>query len=50
MATNEKYTIQENINTVEICYNGKEKEFDNFLKSIIKNYISNNDISSDDNN
>ena len=37
--------IQNNINSVKISYNGKQKEFDKFLESIIKNYIFNNDIS-----
>lgn len=36
--------IQNNINSVTISYNGKQKEFDNFLESIIKNYVFNNDI------
>lgn len=36
--------IQSNINSVKISYNGKQKEFDNFLESIIKNYVFNNDI------
>lgn len=37
--------IQNNINNVTISYNGKQKEFDNFLESIFKNYVFNNDIS-----
>ena len=37
--------IQNNINSVKISYNGKQKEFDKFLESIIKNYVFNNDIS-----
>lgn len=37
--------IQNNINSVTISYNGKEKEFDKFLESIIKNYVFNNNIS-----
>lgn len=37
--------IENNINNVTISYNGKQKEFDNFLESIIKNYVFNNDIS-----
>lgn len=36
--------IQNNINSVTISYNGKQKEFDNFLESIIKNYVFNNNI------
>ena len=36
--------IQNNINRVTISYNGKQKEFDQFLESIIKNYVFNNDI------
>lgn len=36
--------IQNNINNVTISYNGKQKEFDKFLESIIKNYVFNNDI------
>ena len=36
--------IQDNIRRVEIHYNGNEKQFDEFLKSIIKNYIFNNTI------
>ena len=36
--------IQNNINCVKISYNGKQKEFDEFLESIIKNYLFNNDI------
>lgn len=43
--------IQNNINSVTISYNGKQKEFDKFLESIIKNYVFNNDISvSNENN
>lgn len=41
--------IQDNIRRVEIHYNGNEKKFDEFLKSIIKNYIFNNTIESGDN-
>ena len=37
--------IKNNINSVKISYNGKQKEFDKFLESIIKNYVFNNDIS-----
>lgn len=37
--------FQNNINSIIISYNGKQKEFDNFLESIIKNYVFNNDIS-----
>lgn len=37
--------IQNNINGVTISYNGKQKEFDEFLESIIKNYVFNNNIS-----
>ncbi len=36
--------IQNNINSITISYNGKQKEFDKFLESIIKNYVFNNDI------
>ena len=36
--------IQDNIRNVEIHYNGNEKQFDEFLKFIIKNYIFNNTI------
>ena len=36
--------IQNNINSVTISYNGKQKEFDQLLESIIKNYVFNNDI------
>lgn len=43
--------IQNNINNVTISYNGKQKEFDKFLESIIKNYVFNNNISvSNENN
>jgi len=42
--------IQNNINRVTISYNGKQKEFDIFLESIIKNYMFNNDISVCENN
>lgn len=42
--------IQNNINSVKISYNGKQKEFDNFLESIIKNYVFNNNISIYENN
>lgn len=42
--------IQNNINSVKISYNGKQKEFDKFLESIIKNYVFNNDISVCENN
>lgn len=43
--------IQNNIKSVTISYNGKQKEFDKFLESIIKNYVFNNDISvSNENN
>ena len=42
--------IQNNINSVTISYNGKQKEFDIFLESIIKNYVFNNDISVCENN
>lgn len=42
--------IQNNINSVTIFYNGKQKEFDKFLESIIKNYVFNNDISVCENN
>ena len=42
--------IQNNINSVIISYNGKQKEFDNFLESVIKNYVFNNDISVCENN
>lgn len=41
---------QNNINSVTISYNGKQKEFDNFLESIIKNYVFYNDISVCENN
>ena len=41
--------IQDNIKSVEIHYNGNEKQFDEFLKSVIKNYIFNNTIESGDN-
>ena len=47
-----KIEIQENISAVEVYYNGKEKEFQDFLKSIIKGYVSDDTISaenSDDN-
>lgn len=36
--------IQNYINSVKISYNGKQKEFDKFFESIIKNYVFNNDI------
>lgn len=36
--------IQNSINSVTVSYNGKQKEFDNFLESIIKNYVFSNDI------
>lgn len=50
MATGKKNNeIQDNIRSVEIHYNGNEKQFDEFLKSIIKNYIFNNMIESGDN-
>lgn len=42
--------IQNNINSVKISYNGKQKEFDKFLESIIKNYAFNNNISVCENN
>ncbi len=42
--------IQNDINSVTISYNGKQKEFDKFLESIIKNYVFNNDISFYENN
>lgn len=42
--------IQNNINGVTISYNGKQKEFDKFLESIIKNYVFNNNISVLENN
>ncbi|MCM1224461.1 MAG: hypothetical protein NC548_59430 [Lachnospiraceae bacterium] len=42
--------IQNNINSVTISYNGKQKEFGVFLESIIKNYVFNNDISVCENN
>lgn len=42
--------IQNNINNVTISYNGKQKEFDKFLESIIKNYVFNNNISVLENN
>lgn len=42
--------IQNNINSVTISYNGKQKEFDNFLESIIKNYVFDNNISINENN
>lgn len=42
--------IQNNINSVTISYNGKQKEFEKFLESIIKNYVFNNDISVCENN
>ena len=42
--------IQSNINSIKISYNGKQREFDKFLESIIKNYIFNNDISISDKN
>ena len=37
--------IQNNINSVTIFYNRKQKEFDKFLESIIKNYVFTNNIS-----
>lgn len=46
---NDNIIIQDNIRSVEICYNGNEKQFDEFLKSVIKNYIFNNTIESRDN-
>ena len=36
--------IQNNINSVNISYNGNEKAFNCFLESVIKNYLFNNDI------
>lgn len=42
--------IQNNINSVTISYNGKQKEFDKFLESIIKNYVFDNNISVCENN
>jgi|GEM_PF-2922919 hypothetical protein len=36
--------IQNNINSVNISYNGNEKAFNYFLESVIKNYVFNNDI------
>lgn len=42
--------IQNNINSVTISYNGKQNEFDNFLESIIKNHVFNNNISVCENN
>lgn len=47
MAANQ---VPNNINSVTISYNGKQKEFDRFLESIIKNYVFNNDISVCQNN
>lgn len=41
---------QNNIKSVTISYNGRQKEFDKFLESIIKNYVFNNDISVCENN
>ena len=46
---NNNLIIQDNIKRVEIHYNGNEKQFDEFLKSVIKNYIFNNTIESCDN-
>lgn len=42
--------IQNNINSVTISYNGKQNEFNNFLESIIKNYVFNNNISISESN
>lgn len=36
--------IQNNINSVNISYNGNEKAFNCFLESVIKNYVFNHDI------
>ena len=33
-------SIQENVNKVEVYYNGNEKAFDRFLESAVKDYIS----------
>lgn len=49
MATKRKYEIQNNIRSVEVCYNDNEKQFDEFLKSIIKNYIFNDTLEGVDN-
>ncbi len=36
--------IKNNINSVNISYNGKQEEFNKFLESIIKNYVFDNGI------
>ncbi len=33
-------SIQENVNKVEVYYNGNEKAFDDFIKSAVKGYIT----------
>ncbi|HAQ63372.1 MAG TPA: hypothetical protein DCR23_02810 [Ruminococcaceae bacterium] len=40
--------IQDNINEVMVEYNGDEKAFDDFLKSVVKGYISADTISADE--
>ena len=37
-------SIQDNINKVEVYYNGDEKAFDCFLESAVKGYISQDPI------
>lgn len=32
-------SIQENVNKVEVYYNGNEKAFDRFLESAVKGYM-----------
>ena len=33
-------SIQENVNKVEVYYNGNEKAFDQFLESAVKGYMT----------
>ena len=40
--------IQENINKVEVYYNGNEKAFDDFIKSAVKGYITEDDMLPDE--
>ncbi len=40
--------IQENVNKVEVYYNGNEKAFDDFIKSAVKGYITEDDTLPDE--
>ena len=41
-------SIQENVNKVEVYYNGHEKAFDDFIKSTVKGYITEDDMLPDE--